>query len=94
MVDREKNDREMNDREKNLGIRVGDTIIHCNGMFTIVDIKREEGPEGMRLYIIAVDPDMADKEQRRNIEGEQIGSKITELVKKLAEKGLGGMEDR
>lgn len=81
----------MTDREKNLGVRVGDSIIHCNGEFTIVNIQREETPEGMRLYIVAIDPDMADKEQRRQIEGEQIGNKITELVKKVAEKGLGGL---
>lgn len=81
----------MTDREKNLGVRVGDTIIHRNCEFVIVGITREETPEGMRIVIVAIDPDMADKEQQKQIEGEQIGNKITELVKNLADKGLDGM---
>lgn len=82
----------MTDREKNLGVRVGDNIIHCNGVFTIVNINREETPEGMRIAIVAIDPDMADREQQKHIEQDQIGEKITELVKKLADKGLGGLD--
>ena len=82
----------MTSRDSNLGVRVGDNIIHCNSGFTIVDIRREEMPEGMRIVIVAIDPDMADREQRKQIEGEQIGNKITELVKKLADKGLEGID--
>jgi Na+-translocating ferredoxin:NAD+ oxidoreductase RnfC subunit len=83
----------MVDREKNLGVRVGDSIIHCNGEFTIVDIKREETSEGMKIWIVAIDPDMADREQQKQIAQDQIGERITELIKKLAEKGIGGLGD-
>jgi len=81
----------MTDREKNLGLRVGDTVIHCNREFTIVDIRCDENSEGMRLYVHAIDPDQADKEQRKNITQNHITQQVTELVRKLADKGLGGI---
>lgn len=81
------------DREKNLGLRVGDTIIHCNETFTIVNIQRNETSEGKHIVISAVDPEMADKGQQRQIIHDQVGDKIMELMKKLADKGLGGLTD-
>lgn len=79
------------DREKNLGVRVGDSIIHCNAEFTIIDIRRDENMEGIRLFIHAIDPDAADKEQQKAISMDQTGQQIMELVKKITEKGLGGI---
>ena len=37
--------------EKNLGVRVGDQIIHKNCEFVIVDIRCDEGVEGAELFI-------------------------------------------
>jgi hypothetical protein len=82
----------MTDRENNLGVQVGHSIIHCNREFTIVDIRCDESSEGMMLYIHAVDPDYADREQRKHISVDQTWQQIMELVKRITEKGLGGME--
>ena len=83
----------MTDREKNLGIRVGDTVIHCNREFTIMDIRVDESMEGMEMYIKAVDPHMADKEQQKAIKMNQTGEQILDMVRKVMSKGLNGLED-
>ncbi len=79
----------MVDREKNLGVRVGDTIVHCNEVFVIVEMQRHEVSGGMRLLIFAMDADQADKNQQEEIKQHQTVSKVTELVNKLTERGLG-----
>lgn len=83
----------MSNRESNLGVRVGDTIIHCNGQFVIVDIRRDEGIEGVSLYIHAADPATVKRNETKSIEAEEIGGKITELIKKLTDRGIGGFGD-
>jgi hypothetical protein len=80
-------------REKNIGLRVGDTVIHCNDEFVIIDIRREENSEGIRLSVYAADPDQASKRQEEQIKQDQIIDKGTELIRKITEKGLGGLGD-
>ena len=81
----------MSDREKNLGVRVGDTIVHCNRQFTIVSIQCEEQVEGMVLAIRAYDPDMASKIQHKTIVAEQTGNQVMDMIRKIAEGGPGNM---
>jgi hypothetical protein len=78
-------------RDKSIGLRVGDTIIHANDEFTIIDIRREEKSGGLSLYIAAVDADKANEMQQEEIKHQQIGNSFTELIRKFTEKGLGGM---
>ena len=80
-------------RETNLGLRVGDTVIHCNDSFTIVDVRRQEEVDGMKLVIIATDSDQANKLHQDQITHSQLFEKMTELFNRLADKGLGGLED-
>jgi hypothetical protein len=81
----------MTDREKNLGVRVGDPIIHCNREFTILDIRVDESVDGLRLFINAADKDYANREHMKSVEMGQISGQVTELIKKITEKGLGGV---
>lgn len=83
----------MTDREKNLGVRVGDNIIHCNRTFTIMNISCEEQAEGMVLSLRAFDPDMANREQQKAISMEQTQHQIVEMLKKVTGEGgpLGGI---
>lgn len=80
-------------REVSMGLRIGDTIIHCNDEFVIVDIRREERSEGLQLSVFACDSEQANKKQQDDISRDQIMSKVEELIKKVAEKGLGGLGD-
>lgn len=82
---------DMMDREKNLGVRVGDSIIHCNRQFTIVHIQCEEQVEGMVLSIRAYDPDMANKIHQKTITAEQTGNQIMDMIRKMTEGGPGGL---
>lgn len=77
-------------RENNLGVRVGDLIIHCNDTFVIVDIRRQEESDGLKLIVICTDAEQADKRQREQITQDQVFSKVTDLIQKLTEHGLGG----
>lgn len=79
-------------RESNLGLRIGDTVVHCNDQFVIVDIRREETVDGMKIFIMGTDPDVADKVQRKDIEYNALMEKMTGLLKGLADRGLGGLE--
>jgi len=81
----------MTDREKNLGVRVGDTIIHCNRIFTIVDINCEEHVDGMIFTLRAFDPDMALREQQKTINMDQTKNQVLEMIKKMTEGGHGGI---
>lgn len=81
----------MIDREKNLGVRVGDTIIHCNREFTIVNINCEEQVEGMVLALRAFDPEMALREQQKAITVDQTKNQVMEMIKKITESGPGGI---
>lgn len=73
-------------REHSLGLRIGDTLIHANDEFTIIDIRREENAEGMRLSIYAADPDQASKLQELTIKHDQLSEQGTDLLSQLAEK--------
>lgn len=77
----------MNSREDNLGIRVGDSIIHCNRIFTIVNIGCEEQVEGMVLSLRAFDPDMATREQEKAIKVEQTQNQVVDMLKKITGEG-------
>lgn len=77
----------MTDREKNIGVRVGDTIVHCNRVFTIVDINCEEHVEGMVFTLRAFDPDMANREQQKAISMDQTKNQVLEMIKKMTEGG-------
>lgn len=74
-------------------IRVGDTIIHCNDEFVIVDMRREETSEGMRLLVQAADGDTASRLQEERIKHEQMMDKGTNLLKDIADKMQKGLED-
>lgn len=80
-------------RQQSMGCRVGDTVIHCNDEFTIIDIRREESPEGMKLVIYCADPEQANKMQVDNIGHNQMYDQVMELMKKITDKGLGGLGD-
>jgi hypothetical protein len=77
----------MNDREKNLGVRIGDTIIHKNCEFIIVDIRCDEGMDGAELIIRAFDPHKADVEQQKRMKMEQTSNNFLDMFKKLSEGG-------
>lgn len=79
------------DRKDNLGVRVRDSIIHCNREFTIIDIRVDEDVDGMVLYIKAVDLNMANRDESRLNEINEMGTKMMNLIKKMTEKGLGGL---
>jgi hypothetical protein len=81
----------MSEKEKNLGVRVGDTIIHCNRSFTIVNIQCEEQVEGMVLAVRAYDPDMASKIHQKTIVAEQTGNQVMDMIRKITEGGPGNM---
>jgi len=76
---------------KTLGIRVGDSIIHCDREFTIVNITCEEHVDGMILSIRAFDPDMASREQQKAISAEQAKNQVVEMIKKMTEGGGGNI---
>lgn len=78
------------DREKNLGVRVGDTIIHKNLEYIIMDIRCNEGLDGGELIINAIDPNKADMEQQKKIKMDQTASNFLDLIKKISEGPLGG----
>lgn len=80
-------------REQNLGLRIGDTIIHCNDEFVVVDIKREEKSDGMQIVIYAVDPDQASKVQEEQIKSDQMMTGIMDIARKVMDKGIGGLGD-
>jgi hypothetical protein len=80
-----------NNREDNLGIRVGDNIIHCNREFTIVNINCEEQVDGMVLTLRAFDPDMALREQQKAITVDQTKNQVMEMIRKITEGGPGGI---
>lgn len=79
----------MTERNDNIGIRTGDTIIHCNRQFTIVNIMCEEHVDGMVLSIRAFDPDMANREQQKAINMDQTKDQVMNMIKKMAEGGGG-----
>ena len=81
----------MSERESNIGIRVGDSIIHCNREFTSVNITCEEHVDGVVLAIRAFDPDMASREQQKAITMEQTKNQMVEMIKKMTEGGGGNM---
>ena len=78
-------------KNENIGIRVGDSIIHCNREFTIVNIACEEHVDGMVLSIRAFDPDMANREQQKAISMDQTKDQVLSMIKKMAEGGGGTM---
>lgn len=80
----------MADRNGNIGIRTGDTIIHCNRQFTIVHICIEECMDGMVLMVRAFDPEMADREQQKAISVDQTKNRVLDIIKKMTEGGGGG----
>jgi len=78
-------------REKNLGVRVGDTIIHKNLEFVIVDIRCDEAMDGAELFIRAFDPNKADIEQQKKMKLEQTTNNFVDMFKRISEgSGPGG----
>jgi hypothetical protein len=75
---------------RQLGIRVGDMIIHKDCNFVIVDIRCDESMEGTVLHIRAFDPSMADTEQQRKIKVDQTSNNFLDMFKKLSEGGKEG----
>ena len=73
--------------EKNLGVRVGDSIIHKNCEFVIVDIRCDEGMDGAELFIRAFDPNKADIEQQKKMKMDQTSNNFLDMLKKLSEGG-------
>lgn len=72
-----------------MGLKVGDTIIHLERLFTIVNIHSEEHIDGSVLTIRAFDPDMASREQQKAINAEQVKDQMMEMIKKMTEGGNG-----
>lgn len=81
----------MSNEQRPMGLRVGDTLIHCERVFTIVNINCEEHVDGMVLQIRAFDPDMANREQQKAINAEQAKDQMIEMIKKMTEGGPGGI---
>jgi hypothetical protein len=77
----------MADREKNLGVRVGDRIIHKNCEYVIVDVRCDEGMDGAEIFIRAYDPNKADVEQQKRMKMEATTNNFLEMFKKLSEGG-------
>lgn len=76
----------MVDRD-NLGIRVGDSIIHKNYEYVIVDIRCDEVMEGAELLIRAFDPHKADVEQQKRMKIDQTAGNLLDMFKKISEGG-------
>lgn len=81
----------MSEREKQLGLRVGDSIIHKNQEFVIADIRCDESMDGMELYLRAYNPDRAAMEQQKKIKMDQTAGNMLDMFKKLSEGGMGGI---
>lgn len=77
----------MTDRERNVGVKVGDSVIHKNCEFVIVDIRCDETMDGSELFIRAYSPDKADAEQQKRMKMEQTSSNFLDMFKKLSEGG-------
>jgi GH35 family endo-1,4-beta-xylanase len=84
----------MADCEKNLGVRIGDTIIHKNLQYTIVNIECQEIVEGSTLLIRALDTDMALREQQKNMSNDrsrdsidQTRDQVLDMIKKITKDG-------
>lgn len=73
-------------------MRIGEAIEHGGERFVIVDIKHHETMDGKILYMTAYDPNMADKEQQKQIKMEQTSNQMIDMLKKITGEGgpLGG----
>lgn len=78
------------DREQNLGVRIRDSIIHCNREFTITHIHVWESSEGMKLSIEAGDLIAVNKEETKKVEMDDVTQKMMEMLRKLFEGGYPG----
>jgi translation elongation factor EF-Ts len=78
--------------DNRMGLKVGDSVIHCDRMFTITNMRCDECAEGIVLHIRACDPDMANREQQSALNVEQTKEQLMETLRKLmGEGGHGGM---
>lgn len=68
-------------------IKIGGTIEHGGQQFVVMDIKHQETMDGAVLYLIAYDPNMADKEQRKAIKMNQTSEQMIDMLKKLTGEG-------
>ena len=73
--------------EKSTDIKIGETLQHGGQKFVIVDIKHHATMDGVMLIMTAYDPNMADKEQQKQIKMDQTSQNMIEMLKKLTEGG-------
>lgn len=66
---------------------IGETVEHGGQKFVIVDIKHHATMDGVMLIMTAYDPNMADKEQQKQIKMDQTSQNMIEMLKKLTEGG-------
>ena len=81
----------MRDREKNLGVHIGDSIIHKSCEFVIVEMRCDESMDGTELLIRAYNPDRAAVEQQKKIKVDQTAGNLLDMLRKLSEGGGEGL---
>lgn len=77
----------------NKTIRIGEEIEHGGQRFVIVDVKHHATMDGVALVVTGYDPEMANKEQQKQIKMDQTSQNLIDIVKKMTEGGgfnLGG----
>lgn len=74
--------------EKNtMNMRIGEGVEHGGQKFVIVDVKHHATMDGVMLIVTAYDPNMANKEQEKQIKMDQTSQNMIEMLKKLTEGG-------
>ena len=71
-------------------IKIGDRIQHGGETFVVTNIRHEQALGGMALFIQAVDPEMADHEQQKQMKVDQVNQNIIETLRRAFEQGGGG----
>lgn len=68
-------------------MKIGEAVEHGGQKFVIVDVKHHATMDGVVLVVTAYDPDMANKEQQKQIKMDQTSQNIVDMLKKVTEGG-------
>jgi hypothetical protein len=75
------------EKEEIMNMKIGESVEHGGQKFVIVDIKHHATMDGVALVVTAYDPNMADKEQQKQIKMDQTSQNIVDMLKKVTEGG-------
>lgn len=68
-------------------VNIGEQIEFGGAKFIIVKVNRDDNMDGKVLCITGFDPDMANKEQQKQIKTDQIQETLVDTLNKLLKKG-------